>query len=121
MQVLLKLAKGEVVSPEDSDEMRRILSDQQLNEMIPAGLPFDTHVAHKTGSAADYFHDAGIIYPARGETFVLAILTKGYPESDEDAAHAFVASLARAVYDYWNQEKSGELDLHPRDACAGSS
>ncbi len=39
MQILTKLAKREVVSPEDSDEMIAILARQQLNEMIPAQLP----------------------------------------------------------------------------------
>jgi beta-lactamase class A len=99
---LLKLGRGEVVSPEDSNEMIRILSEQEFNEMIPARLPANVRVAHKTGSTGDYFHDAGIVYPPDGQPFVLTILTRGYPEDEEEAAHAFVASLASAVYDYWN-------------------
>jgi beta-lactamase class A len=101
MQILLKLAKREVVSPEDSEEMIRILSQQQFNEMIPAQLPADALVAHKTGWTADYFHDVGIIYPPNGEPIVLAILTKGYAETDDQAAHAFIASLARGIYEAW--------------------
>ncbi len=102
MQVLLKLAMREVVSPQDSDEMLQILRQQEFNEMIPAELPVGTQVAHKTGWTADYFHDVGIVYPAHGEPFVLCILTKGYAENDEIAAHAFVASLAKAIYEHWN-------------------
>jgi beta-lactamase class A len=102
MNALRKLAKREVVSPEDSDEMIQILSDQQFNEMMPALLPSGVRVAHKTGSTGDYFHDAGIVYPSDGEPFVLAILTKGYPEDEDAAAYAFIASLSRAIYDYWN-------------------
>jgi beta-lactamase class A len=102
MNALRRLAKREVVSPEDSDEMIQILSEQEFNEMIPALLPPDARVAHKTGSTGDYFHDAGIVYATGGEPFVLAILTKGYSEDDEPAAHAFIASLAKAIYDYWN-------------------
>ncbi|MGZ6316059.1 MAG: serine hydrolase, partial [Anaerolineales bacterium] len=101
MQILVKLAEREVVSPEDSDEMIQILFEQQFNEMIPAQLPFDARVAHKTGWTADYFHDAGIVYPPRRRVMVLAILTKGYPESEAEAAHAFVAGLAKAVYEAW--------------------
>jgi beta-lactamase class A len=102
MNSLRKLAKREVVSPEDSDEMIHILSEQEFNEMIPALLPPDVLVAHKTGSTGDYFHDAGIVYPSDGEPFVLAILTKGYPEDEEAAAYAFIASLSKAICDYWN-------------------
>ena len=101
-QALLKLARNEVVSTEDSREMVRILCEQKFNEMIPAGLPPGTRVAHKTGSTGDYFHDAGIVYAPDGQTFVLAILTKGYPEEDEAAAHAFAASIANAIYDHWH-------------------
>ncbi len=101
MQILLKLARREVISPADSDEMMQILSQQQFNEMIPAKLPADVRLAHKTGSTSDYFHDVGIIYPPSGKPIVLSILTKGYAEAEEQAAHTFIASLAKAVYEYW--------------------
>jgi beta-lactamase class A len=104
MQVLLKLAKGEVISPEDSSEMIQILAQQQFNEMIPAELPREARVAHKTGWTADYFHDVGIIRLPSGERFILAILTKRYAETDKQAAHAFVAALARAVCEHWSRQ-----------------
>ncbi len=98
LHVLTRLARREVVSPEYSDEMIEILSQQQFNEMIPAGLPDGLRVAHKTGWAADYYHDVGVVYPAGQEPLVLCILTKGYGEKEEAEAHAFVAELARVVY-----------------------
>ena len=91
MQILVKLAEREVVSPEDSDEMIQILFEQQFNEMIPAQLPLDARVAHKTGWTSDYFHDAGIVYPPVGKPMVLTILTKGYPEAEEGGG-AYVRS-----------------------------
>ncbi len=99
LQVLTKLAKREVVSPQDSDEMIEILSRQQFNEMIPAGLPAGLRIAHKTGWAADYYHDVGIIYPPAAEPLVMCILTRGYGEKEETDAQAFAAQLARAVYE----------------------
>ncbi len=102
LRILTKLARREVVSPADSDEMIEILSQQQFNEMIPAGLAPAVRVAHKTGWAADYHHDVGIVYPPAGAPFALCILTKGYEEKDEAEAHSLVAELARAVFDHWN-------------------
>lgn len=101
MHILVKLARREVVSAEDSDEMITILSQQEFNEMIPAQLPPGVRVAHKTGWTGDYYHDVGIVYPPDREPFVLAILTKGYAESEPEKAHAFVASLAQEVYEHW--------------------
>ena len=100
-QVLLRLARGEVVTPGYSDEMISVLSTQQFNQMIPAKLPEGVHVAHKTGWTADFHHDAGIVYPPTGEPFVLCILTKGYDESRDPEAHELVATLARVIYDDW--------------------
>ena len=99
LRILIKLARREVVSPENSEEMIDILGQQQFNEMIPAGLPAGTRVAHKTGWTADYHHDVGIVYPPGGGPLVLCILTKGYAEQEETAAHTFVASLAKAAYE----------------------
>ena len=103
MRILTRLAEREVVSAEDSDQMIAIMLRQQLNEMIPAQLPSGTQVAHKTGWMADHFHDVGIVFPEDAQPFSLAILTRGYAESDADRAHAFVASLARTIYDAWCQ------------------
>ena len=101
MNLLVKLARREVVSPDDSDEMIGILLGQQFNEMIPAQLPAGVRVAHKTGWTGRFFHDIGIIYPPNAKPLVLAILTNGF-EKEEDA-HPFVASLAKKVYEHWTK------------------
>ncbi len=79
--------------------MIEILSQQQFNEMIPAGLPAGLRIAHKTGWAPDYYHDVGIIYPPAVEPLVICILTRGYGETEEADAHAFVAEMARVLYE----------------------
>ena len=99
MQILIKLAKGEVVSCEDSDAMIEIMFQQKFNEMIPAQLPKDVHVAHKTGWTGKFYHDVGILYPPDGNAFVLAIMTNGFEKEVE--AHSFVAELAKKIYDEW--------------------
>ena len=44
--------------------MRDVVLAQRSDEMIPAGLPPGTRVAHRTGSLAAVLHDAAIVYPA---------------------------------------------------------
>ena len=99
MNILIKLEKREVISEQDSNEMIEILLGQKFNEMIPALLPNDIRVAHKTGWTGKFNHDVGIIYPPNVKPIVLAILTNGF--ETEEAAHPFVARLARIIYDGW--------------------
>ena len=57
-----KLANKELVSPKASEQMIEILLDQKFNEIIPAHLPKDVKVAHKTGSITGVHHDSGIVF-----------------------------------------------------------
>lgn len=93
---LLALLEGRTVSPEADAAMREILLDQQFNEMIPAGLPEGTRVAHKTGSITEIHHDAAIVYPEGRAPYVLVILTKGF--ADDSLSAPVGAEIARVVH-----------------------
>ena len=62
MVLLEKIAKGDAVSRAASRGMSDILRMQQFNDAIPAGLPPDVPVGHKTGSITRINHDAAIVY-----------------------------------------------------------
>jgi beta-lactamase class A len=96
MQVLLCLAKRNVVSPAASDEMIAILRQQHFNEGIPAQLPAGVSVAHKTGWIEKVYHDAAIVYPPQHAPYIVVILTSGL--SEKDAAPALVSTLSAAIY-----------------------
>jgi beta-lactamase class A len=96
MQILVRLAKRSVVSPEASDEMIAILRQQHFNEGIPARLPAGVSVAHKTGWIERVYHDAAIVYPPQHSPYVVVILTSGLSEKDE--APALVAALSAEIY-----------------------
>lgn len=104
MRVLVQLAEGKVVSPEASEEMIAILKKQHFNEGIPALLPKDVVVAHKTGWIDKLYHDAAIVYPPNRKPFVLVVMTKGLPELKE--APALAAQISRLVYYDLTQEIS---------------
>jgi beta-lactamase class A len=74
--------------------MADILARQKFNEAIPAGLPPETRVAHKTGELNKIHHDAAIVYAPR--PFVLVILVRGIPESKDSAT--LMADIARRIY-----------------------
>ena len=96
MQVLVRLAKRSVISPEASDEMIAVLQHQHYNEGIPAKLPEGASVAHKTGWNERLYHDAAIVYPPQQTPYVLVIMTSGLSETREGPA--LVAALSQAIY-----------------------
>ena len=74
----------------DADEILSIFKRQKLNEMIPALLPTNVVVAHKTGVWSPYYHDGGLVYKP-SEPFVLSIYTNS---NSSDV----VAQLAKIAY-----------------------
>ena len=75
-----------------------ILLDQKFNSVIPARLPADVKVAHKTGSITGIQHDAGIVYLPNGKKYILVLLSKY--EGDTQSAIETMAQISRMVYDY---------------------
>ncbi|WP_165249568.1 serine hydrolase [Paludisphaera soli] len=98
MTILTRLAEGTAVSRSASDAMLEVLRAQKFNDGIPAGLPEGTVVAHKTGSFAKVYHDAGIVEPEGRKPFVLVVMTRGIEA--EDASRKLVADVARAAYEH---------------------
>ena len=91
------IAGGLAASRAACDSMLAILGRQEFNEGIPVGVPPGTRVAHKTGWIGEVvYHDAGVVYPADGASYVLVVLTGGIKE--DSVAHNLVADLSRLVY-----------------------
>jgi beta-lactamase class A len=92
------IANGTAASAASCGEMLAILSRQQFNEGIPAGLPAGTRVYHKTGWIEQVvYHDAGVVEPASRGRYVLVVLTAGIPKNDD--AYALVRDLSRLVFE----------------------
>ena len=98
MKIYEKLGKGEVVSPEASKAMLDILFDQKFNEIIPAKLPEEVKVAHKTGVITAVHHDSGVVFLPDGRKYVLVLLSKEL--GDFDAGTERMAKVSKLVYDF---------------------
>lgn len=90
---------GKYWSDESRQEMIDILLDQHLRKKLPAKLPSDVSVAHKTGSITEIDHDAGIIFPKEFSPYILVVLTKGFENHEE--AQESIAEISRMVYDWY--------------------
>lgn len=93
------IAEGRVVSNEACAEMIQIMLGQEFNESIPALLPASIKVAHKTGWTGSFFHDTGIVFPQHRKPYAISIFTQGFPEENENEAHACMAQISKIIYD----------------------
>ena len=93
MIILRYIARRQAIG---SNEMIKILLDQKFNDGIPAGLPKEAKVAHKTGSITKINHDAAIVYPPNRKPYVLVVLTRGI--EDEKRANKLIADISRILY-----------------------
>ena len=98
MVIYKKLAKNAVVSPEASQSMVKILLDQKFNEIIPAHLPDDVKVAHKTGVITALHHDSGIVMLPDGQQYILVLLSKDL--GDFDSGTERMAKMSKIIYDH---------------------
>jgi beta-lactamase class A len=97
-----QIARGKIISTSACDQMTNILLDQQFNEIIPAQLPKEVRVAHKTGSIRGVQHDSGIVILPDGKKYSLVILSKNL--ADEPAAIQSMATVSKMIYDYIEQK-----------------
>ncbi|MBA4853112.1 serine hydrolase [Emticicia sp. BO119] len=97
MTIFEKLAQKKVVSEQDSEDMIEILLDQKFREKIPAKLPKEVKVAHKTGSITGVQNDSGIVYLPDGRKYVLVLLSRKL--KDEKKGIDAFADISRMIYD----------------------
>ena len=98
MLIYENLANHEYVNEESSKEMINILLQQKHNTRIPAKLPNDVKVAHKTGTITGVGHDSGIVFLPDGRKYVLVLLSKNV--KDEKAVIEAQAEVSKIIYEF---------------------
>jgi beta-lactamase class A len=96
--IFAKMAHGEIVDSSASQAMIKILLNQQFNEIIPARLPKEVKVAHKTGNITNILHDSGIVFLPNGKKYVLVLLSKNLQK--EEQAKKAMAEVSEMIYKY---------------------
>jgi len=98
MLLFSQMAQGKTVSKAASEEMIRILLDQKYKTVIPAKLPANVKVAHKTGWITGVRHDSGIVFLPDGRKYVLVLLSKGV--EDDKAGTEAMAQASLIIYQF---------------------
>lgn len=101
MLIFERIAKGNLINRTASEGMIKILKAQKFNSIIPAQLPDDVEVAHKTGSIEGICHDSGIVYLPGGRSYVLVLLSGKVKDAD---ARKTLADVSRQFYNYFSDK-----------------
>ena len=96
-----KLHLKQIVSETVSEEIEKYLLLNQLNNRIPALLPENTKVVHKTGELSRLRHDGGIVY-LEGRPYIIVILSDDLKYEDE--AVEVLAEISKDVYAYFKNK-----------------
>ena len=95
-QLLETMYRGELLSPQASEEMLRILETQQLKNKTASLLPMSCRMAHKTGEDDGISHDVGIVFAK--EPFIVCICGNNLP--DEAAFNRMTGDVAKLLFDH---------------------
>lgn len=98
LALLRAIVEKRAVSEQACGAMLDILHEQEFSSGIPAGLPDDARVAHKTGEISTVAHDAGVVYLPEREPYALVILTQ-WPES-RGGRHETIARVSRTIFEH---------------------
>jgi beta-lactamase class A len=96
LRALRVVAEERAFSAELSEQMLEILHAQEFRSGIPAGLPAEAKVAHKTGEISTVAHDAGIVYLPEREPYALVVLTEF--KARDGGGKDTIAKVSRAIY-----------------------
>lgn len=104
--LLTRMARGECVSLHASEQMVRMMKQQQLSNGLIDSLPViknpivgaipEWEFAGKTGSVEGILHECAILY-VRGRCIAVTVLSKG---CSEDEARKTIAQIGSEVYLY---------------------
>jgi len=93
--LLEKIYRGKLCNSFISRKCMELLKKQKHRDRIPAQLPRQTIVAHKTGLEMKACHDVGIVFAPKGD-FLICVLTKGVVNSR--VSKKFISNIALEVY-----------------------
>ncbi len=94
MTLLTAIANGTAASKASCAEMEAILMRQKFNDGVPAGVPKEVAVGHKTGTITAIHHDAAIVYARR--PYILVVMTRGMPDARK--SDLLIAEISRLIY-----------------------
>lgn len=94
---------GSALTPNECGQMIQLMSGNMIGELIEAGVPLGTRVAHKHGWINDTHGDAGVVFTPGGN-YVLVMALYNPTWLDFSESFPLIAEVSRTVYNYYNPD-----------------
>lgn len=86
-------------------QMLNLMSNNNLERLLQAGIPPDVTIAHKNGWIDNEHGDAGIVFSPNGRNYIIAVFVWENVEFFSfDRAWPLVEDISRATWNYFNPE-----------------
>jgi beta-lactamase class A len=118
VQTLLQIKEHPYFTDETRALMMNILEGTRNRTILPALLPPDTLVAHKTGDIGKSLGESGLIYLPDGRYYYLSMMVER-PHNDP-AAKVFMQTLSKAIWDYYQAQRPAAYVAVPPKHVAGA-
>lgn len=90
-------------SPEECRQMIYVMSNNNIGELIEAGVPANIQVAHKHGWIEDTHGNAGIVFTPGGD-YAMVVALHNPVFLDYSESFPLIAEMSRTVYNYFNPD-----------------
>ena len=104
------IATSKMVDAWSSSQMINTMLDQEINNLLPVGLPDGTPFAHKTGALDSLLHDGGIVYGPTGP-YIIVVMSSNL--DSYATAYDAVPELSRRVYNYFTSRPTSPALYFP--------
>ena len=111
LRLLSLIAAKHVVDSRSSDEMLALLAGQRHNTLLPAPLPKDVIVEHKTGTLHDTLNDVGIV-ELSGAPYVICAFSTHL--GDLDTGEQFIRRASLLTFDSFRRTALARADANGR-------
>ena len=98
--LLTKLYRGEILDDGHRNLLFSFMHDTETEDRIPAGLPKETKIYHKSGTFANVVHDSAIVDDGK-RPFVLVVLSSG--EASEKFKVGKIVEITKRVCQFENE------------------
>lgn len=97
-KIFTKIYRGEVTTKPLTTEMLGFMDNSDFEDRIPALLPKDIKVYHKTGNEIGNVHDVGIVTLEKSP-YLIGVFTADV--TDEAQTSQTIAQISKLVFDYF--------------------
>ncbi len=99
---LLQLFPGQF-EPRECRQMLHVMSNNNVDALLKAGVPAETRVAHKHGWIADTHSNAAVFFTPGGNYVIVMMMFQPTWLNFEESL-PIIAEVSRNVYNYYNPE-----------------